>query len=72
MPTVIFREMRRQNPDLQGFRLANQFADFFNAEIDGWALHAIVYWHETRDEGGYTDDELDEILLKALNEAGVV
>ena len=71
-PTDILRELNAKNPEMNNYELSDIFHENFIG-ISGEAKQAIWYWKEGRkSEGGYSDNQLDEILMKALREAGLL
>lgn len=70
-PTEILKEIREKNPKFQNYDLAIAFFENLGG-ISGEATQAIWHWKNGREKGGFEDEELDQILIGALKEAGYV
>ena len=70
-PTEILREIIAENPSMRNFDLSREFCGLFEG-ISMDAIQAIWHWKGGGRVGGYDDEELDAILLKALREGGFI
>jgi hypothetical protein len=70
-PTDILLEIKAKNPGFRNFDLSNAFRENFEG-VSSEAIQAIWYWKRGGRMGGYDDEQLDAILMKAFEEAGLL
>ena len=66
-PIEILYDLRSKSPELSNFDLSFEFADLFPG-ISSEATQSIWYWINDGREIGMEDDELDQVLAKAIRD----
>lgn len=66
-PIEILYELKSKSPELSNFDLSFEFADMFPG-ISSEATQSIWYWKNDGRKIGMEDEELDQVLAKAIGE----
>ena len=70
-PTDLLRSILSEHPDYRNFDLSQEFCSELTCPDILDAIQAIWYWNrpEGGRAGGFSDDELDAILLRCIRQS---